>query len=195
MRDRWRIDPDATYTQQEAAALAGVDPSTVHRARRAGRLPAARDGHAYRIRGADLLAWLGAPTSGPPPVVPGEIDPGRVYTMEEAGIVKGVAYDTVRRAVEAGRLRATRDGRRWAIRGGDLAAWAGRAVPAAGIDPGGRYTQAEAARLVGLSRQAVHNALAAGTLAAVDTVRGRRVRGADLLAWREATKAWTRSRA
>src|SRR5690606_21994298 len=53
-----RIDPYAVYSHQEVARLAGCNAGTIHRARRAGDLPADVDGGVYRVRGGDLLAWM-----------------------------------------------------------------------------------------------------------------------------------------
>jgi excisionase family DNA binding protein len=59
---RQEIDPDAGYTAAEAAALTGLTVRVVRDAIRAGSLPAAREGRAYRVAGTDLAAWHGGAT-------------------------------------------------------------------------------------------------------------------------------------
>jgi hypothetical protein len=71
----------------------------------------------------------------------------------------------------------------WLIAPEDLAAWRQGAAPIPGpVDPAALYRLAEAAKLVGVMKQAVHPALRVGRLPAVATTEGRRVRGFDVLA-------------
>jgi hypothetical protein len=96
----------------------------------------------------------------------------------------GRSYSGVRNAVRRGALPARREAGRWWVAPADLAAWRRPPPPVAGpIDPAALYRRADAARLSGVTRQAVHQALAVGRLPAVATPKGRRVRGADVLAY------------
>ena len=94
-----------------------------------GALPAIRTDRGWRVAGADLLALLAAQAAPPPapPTDPDRIDPERAYGATEAAAVLGVTPEAVRLGIRVGRLPATREGRRWRVRGADL-----RAILAAG---------------------------------------------------------------
>jgi excisionase family DNA binding protein len=47
---------DTLLTVTELAALLKVNPETIRRLTRAGKIPAVRLGHAYRYRAADVIA-------------------------------------------------------------------------------------------------------------------------------------------
>jgi excisionase family DNA binding protein len=51
-----KLEPDKLYTPREAAEIIGVNPETVRRWVREGRVPAQKGlvGQAFKIRGADL---------------------------------------------------------------------------------------------------------------------------------------------
>jgi excisionase family DNA binding protein len=125
-----------------------------------------------------------------------EIDPAEAYTATEAARLTGLTRRTVRAAICSGALLATRAGRGFRIAGTDIIAWRHASAPtratrppdpAGSIDPGRLYAPAAAARLVGVSRQAVSQAIRVGKLAAFDGGDGAWVQGADLLAWRSRT--------
>jgi transcriptional regulator with XRE-family HTH domain len=177
MPDSQAIDPDATYDLTRATRLKGVSPPTVLLAIRTGRLPATRGSRAWAIRGADLLAWR--PYQRPPP-------PGWL-TLDQAAAAVGFSRGAVRGAMARGRLPARWEAGRWFVAPADLAAWRARAEaepPVGPLDPDGWYRMAEAAKLVGVTRQAVFNAVLDGRLRAAETAEGTRVRGSDLLAWK-----------
>ena len=48
---------ETEYTVQEAARIVRVDPETIRRAIRAGKLPARKAWMGYRIKHADLLVY------------------------------------------------------------------------------------------------------------------------------------------
>jgi ion channel len=146
--DAPEIDPAAAYTQA-AAAVAGRSVRRVRAAIRSGDLPAARPDHAYRIQGRDLAVWCTSLV--PSPVAMGTIDPEATYAMLPATRAKGVALGTIRAALVAGRLPASRDGQWWAIRGADLLAW----QPYRRAVPPGLLTLAQAAAMVGVAAGAL----------------------------------------
>lgn len=56
------IDPNGVYTLQEAAELLKVNPRTLHREARKGKVRAFRVGRQWRFYGRDLLALTNAAT-------------------------------------------------------------------------------------------------------------------------------------
>jgi excisionase family DNA binding protein len=58
-------DDHALLTPEEAAARLRVAPQTVYRLARAGKLPGVKVGHLWRIRRADLEAFLAGTGSAP----------------------------------------------------------------------------------------------------------------------------------
>jgi excisionase family DNA binding protein len=169
-----RIDPEATYAMGPVRRRKGVALGTIAKAIKAGVLPATKDGGRWAIRGADLLAWT--PLRRPPP-------PG-MLTVPEVARLAGVTTSTLWRDIRRGALPAAWAGGRWLIDPKDLAAWRRAKAPVGGPDrPAARYRMAEAARILGVSRQAVHQAVREGRLKAVATADGTRIRGADLLEW------------
>ena len=93
----------------------------------------------------------------------------------------------MRGAIRDGRLRASVVHGLWVVDPDDLAAWR-RSVEggpvAEDIDPYGLYRVADAAKVLGVSRQRLYQLAKAGRLPLVETPHGKRVRGADLVAWR-----------
>jgi Helix-turn-helix domain len=167
------IDPDATYDLTRATRLKGVAPNTVLLAIRTGRLPATRHSRAWAIKGSDLVAWR--PYQRPPP-------PGWL-SLDQAAAAVGMSRTGVRGAMARGRLPARWEAGRWFVAPADLAAWRQQRAPVVGpIDPAALYRPSDAARLVGVTKQAVHQAIRLGRLPTGATPEGKRVRGADVLA-------------
>lgn len=54
------VRPNAIYTLREVCQLLGVAPGTARRWIKAGRLPAAQIGRAYRVLGSQLLWTIAA---------------------------------------------------------------------------------------------------------------------------------------
>jgi DNA-binding XRE family transcriptional regulator len=172
-----RIDPEATYSMGEAMRRKGVALGTIRSALMSGRLPATKDGNRWAIRGADLLAWT--PLYRPAP-------PG-LLTTSQAAKAAGVTSQTVRAATRSGALPVRWEAGQRLIDPADLAAWRGRRKQTPTIGPvrsTGVYRMAEIARLLGVSRQAVYQAVSRGWLEAIETDDGPRIYGADLLDWR-----------
>jgi excisionase family DNA binding protein len=62
-------DQHDLFTPEEVAAYLRVNPQTIYRLLRVGKLPGAKIGHQWRIRRADLDAYLRGATArqGEPP--------------------------------------------------------------------------------------------------------------------------------
>jgi excisionase family DNA binding protein len=123
------------------------------------------------------------------------IDPDATYTLREAARLADVTEPTVRRAIEAGRIRATREDRGWNIVGVDLLAWhrarhqpdrsSRRWSGRGGNVSTGYLTAAQAAALAGVSRAAVYLAIADGRLPARTGEHPMLIDAADVLRWRQ----------
>jgi hypothetical protein len=93
----------------------------------------------------------------------------------------GWSAEAERAAIRTGRLPATRVVGRWPVAPANLRRWQHTERTASRgeetIDRDGLYRIGEAAAALGVSRQAVHQAMDRGEMAPVETVVGRRVRG------------------
>jgi excisionase family DNA binding protein len=174
------IDPNATYTPTAAAQAKNVPRRLLMIALNAGQLPARKKRGRWAIQGADLLAWT--PQRQELPFATDKMSLSQAAS--EAGLQQ---QGSVLRAIQAGRLRASVVDGRWVIDADDLAAWR-RGLKGApiedAIDPRELYRVADAAKVLGVSRQGLYLAATEGRIKLVETPFGYRVRGADLLAWR-----------
>jgi excisionase family DNA binding protein len=111
------IDPDATYSLREAAALARLSREHLRRAIADGTLAATRHDDGWRVAGADLAAWTDAREADRTPIPPGFLPASHVAAL--AGLGPSAVY----RAITAGRLRARWDGCHWLVSDADATAW------------------------------------------------------------------------
>ena len=70
------IDYDL-LTPEEVAEYVRVNPQTIYRLLRRGKLPGAKIGHQWRVRRADLNTYLHGQMGAPPAVAPAGTPPGK----------------------------------------------------------------------------------------------------------------------
>lgn len=106
---------------RDVAAAVRLGPAAVRAAIHRGELRARRiDGGAWRVTPADQARWVG---QRPPPSP--TVDPQTLLTLAEVAALSGYRDRSLRTAIAAKRLTATKCGRGYRVTVANYMAWAG----------------------------------------------------------------------